>query len=92
MYELKLNDLREIGREKNATAKLTTGQIGELRKDGLYITHSHAYIDGQFGEVKLRRNYKDAYPLIKTIKRGRALIAERRNGKLVTTYKYNQSR
>ncbi|TYC47990.1 hypothetical protein ESZ50_10190 [Weissella muntiaci] len=91
MYELELNELRRIGRKRNATAKLTTGEVGELRHDGLYVIHDHAYISGEFGEVKLRKSYKDAYPLIKTIKQGRALIAERRHGKLMTTYKYNQS-
>ena len=92
MKELNLNDLRQIGRKRNATARLTTGEIGEFRYDGLYVIHDHAYISGEFGEIKLRKSYKDAYPLIKTIKQGRALIAERRHGKLMATYKYQQSR
>ena len=92
MKELNLNDLRQIGRNMDATAKLNTGEIAEMRKDGAYVINSHAYIGGEFVEVKFRKNYKNVYPLIKTIKRGKSLIAERRDGKLMATYKYQQSR
>lgn len=95
MFELNLNDLRRLGRmhnEHNATAKLKDGSIGILRPDGIYVNHLNVMIDGKQAAIQMRHLYPDIFSDIQTIKQGRALIAERRDGKLVATYKYGQSK
>jgi hypothetical protein len=85
MYELNLNDLRRLGHFDHTTAKLVDGTIAEMRFDGLYITYKNAMIGGKKSEIKMREDYAHAYSKIKTIKHDKTLIAERRQGKLVTT-------
>lgn len=91
MYELNLNDLRRLGRFGDVTAKLQDKTIAELRRDGIYISHDNAIIDGKKCLVKMREDYVKVFPKIRTIKRGKHLIAERRDNKLVATYKYKNS-
>ncbi|SJZ45089.1 hypothetical protein SAMN02745116_00351 [Pilibacter termitis] len=93
MYELKLSDLRQLAKHGNATAKMGRKhafKIAEIKKDGIYIPEQNAIVAGKKATVKIREPFHKAYAHIMTVKLGQVLLAERRNKKLVATWKFEQ--
>lgn len=92
MYEIKINDLRSLARFGNATVKLDQQfnyKIADIKRDGIYVPH-HAIVGKRFAEVKVRESFASMYNHIQTVKQGKVLIAERREGKLVASFQYER--
>jgi hypothetical protein len=93
MYEMKLSDLRSLAKYGNATVKLDERhkfKICEIKRDGIYIPQNNAMIGKRRASIKLRESFPKAYAHILTVKLGQTLIAERKKGKLIATWKYEQ--
>ncbi|SFL28887.1 hypothetical protein [Lactococcus garvieae] len=93
MYQIKLSDLRSLAKFGNATVKLDREyqfKIADIRRDGIYVPHERAMINGHRAEVKEHVSFAKIYPHIKTVKQGRVLIAERREDKLVASFQYER--
>ncbi len=92
MYEIKISDLRSLARFGNATVKLDQQfnyTIAEIKRDGIYIPHQ-AIVAKRFAEVKVRESFASVFKNIQTVKQGKVLIAERRDGKLVASFQYER--
>ena len=92
MYEIKISDLRSLARFGNATVKLDqqfNHKIADIRRDGIYIPYQ-GIVAKRFAEVKVREPFASVYDHIQTVKQGKVLIAERREGKLVATFQYER--
>ncbi|WP_242359035.1 hypothetical protein [Lactococcus petauri] len=92
MYEIKISDLRSLARFGNATVKLDqqfNHKIADIRRDGIYVPHQ-AIVAKRFAEVKVRESFASIYNNIQTVKQGKVLIAERREGKLVASFQYER--
>ena len=92
MYEIKISDLRSLARFGNATVKLDQQfnyKIADIKRDGIYIPHQ-AIVAKRFAEVKVREPFASVYKNILTVKQGKVLLAERRNGKLVASFQYER--
>lgn len=92
MYEIKISDLRSLARFGNATVKLDqqfNHKIADIKRDGIYIPHQ-AIVAKRFAEVKVRESFASVYKNIQTVKQGKVLLAERRNGKLVASFQYER--
>jgi len=93
MYEIKkLSDLRCFAAKGNATVVLDVHPItrakqkcfGVLKRDGIYINEA-AVVNGRRKIITCRESLPKALPHIQTIKLGRNLMAERKQGKLNAT-------
>ncbi|MCI2095509.1 MAG: hypothetical protein LKK07_08165 [Lactococcus lactis] len=87
MYRIKISDLRRLSLSGNATVKLDKAykyQIGEIRRDGIYIKQI-GIVKGKRSEIKMRETFAKMYSHIQTIKQGKVLIGERRNDELIAT-------
>lgn len=87
MYRIKISDLRRLSLSGNATVKLDKAykyQIGEIRRDGIYIKQI-GIVKGRRSEIKMRETFAKMYSHIQTIKQGKVLIGERRNDELIAT-------
>lgn len=87
MYRIKISDLRRLSLSGNATVKLDKAykyQIGEIRRDGIYIKQI-GIVKGKRSEIKMRETFVKMYSHIQTIKQGKVLIGERRNDELIAT-------
>lgn len=74
--EVTLKDLRELGKQGGATARLLSGEEVTLRATyGTLIRL--AIVDGKRMEVDVPISYKDLYRQIRTLKRNHLLIARR---------------
>ncbi|MDR0200275.1 MAG: hypothetical protein LBI43_06840 [Streptococcaceae bacterium] len=80
---LTLSDLRTIGKQGGATARLDTGEDVELLADFAAI-YRHGYVEGKLQRVKVVLNYPNIYSKIRTIKRDDVLIARRTKGEKKT--------
>uniref|UniRef100_UPI00359C38EC hypothetical protein n=1 Tax=Lactococcus garvieae TaxID=1363 RepID=UPI00359C38EC len=92
MYEIKISDLRSLARFGNATVKLDQQfehKIADIRRDGIYIPHQ-GIVAKKFAEVKVRESFASVYDHIQTVKQGKVLIAEKREGKLVASFQYER--
>lgn len=92
MYEIKMSDLRSLARFGNVTVKLDQQfnyKIADIKRDGIYIPHQ-AIVAKRFAEVKVRESFASVYKNILTVKQGKVLLAERRNGKLVASFQYER--
>ncbi|HEL1582929.1 hypothetical protein [Streptococcus suis] len=74
--EVTLSDLRQLGRQGGATARLDDGSDMTLRSDFGTVVRK-AYIGGEVKVVDLIMNYPKIYPHIRTIARDGILIARR---------------
>ncbi|MBB5887623.1 hypothetical protein [Lactovum miscens] len=93
MHEIKINDLRSFAKAGNSTVKLDSYyhyEIAKIKKDGIYVSGGTIFIDGRRTELKTQVPFYEIYKHIDTIKQGRVLLAERRAGKLIGTWKYEQ--
>lgn len=92
MYRIKISDLRRLSLSGNATVKLDKAykyQIGEIRRDGIYIKQI-GIVKGKRSEIKMRETFVKIYSHIQTIKQGKVLIGERRNDELIATSTFHK--
>ncbi|WP_019779608.1 hypothetical protein [Streptococcus sobrinus] len=74
--EVSISDLRQLGKSGNATARLDSGEIVDLKpKYGL--RKKTALIDDQEVEVQVIDYYPKIYKHIRTIKRRNLIIARK---------------
>ena len=74
--EVTLTDLRRLGREGDATARLNTGE--EVKLTSKYgLIPRKGYINGKLELVEMIVEYASIYQAIRTIKRGNILVARR---------------
>lgn len=74
--EVTLTDLRRLGREGDATARLDTGE--EVKLTSKYgLIPRKGYINGKLELVETIVEYASIYQAIRTIKRGNILVARR---------------
>lgn len=71
-----LSDLRRLGREGGATARLDSGEIATLKADYSTIPKK-GIIAGQLQDVEMVISYPDLYKQIRTIQRHGVLVARR---------------
>lgn len=88
MYELKINDLRRLGRLGNATATMNNGRIGDIRTDGLYFILNNAVIGSTPAQIKFKQDFGKAIGNIHHIRLGTNIIAVRLAKKLVANEHY----
>ncbi|MGT2755769.1 hypothetical protein [Streptococcus ovuberis] len=74
--EMTISDLRLLGRQGNATARLDDGTTLLLKPDRP-LKPQMAYVAGELLEVMVPYSYIDIYSQIRTVKRGDVLIARR---------------
>lgn len=92
MYRIKISDLRRLSSSGNATVKLDKAykyQIGEIRRDGIYIKQI-GIVKGKRSEIKMRETFVKMYSHIQTIKQGKVLIGERRKDELFATSNFEK--
>lgn len=75
-HVLTISDLRILGLQGQATARLETGEIANLKPKYATIERQ-GIISGQVVPVAVIVYYPDLYPQIRTIQRDRVLIARK---------------
>lgn len=79
--EITLADLRELGKQGGATARLEDGTTVTLRHKFGTVARK-GYVAGKLQDVEMVVQYVDVFPNIRTIMKGTTLIARReRRGK-----------
>ncbi|MDN5016695.1 hypothetical protein PCY10_03870 [Streptococcus sp. SI1] len=74
--EVTLTDLRRLGREGDATARLENGEEVKLTSKHGLISRK-GYINGKLELVEMVVDYASIYQTIRTIKRRNVLVARR---------------
>lgn len=74
--EVTLSDLRLLGRQGHATARLFDGTTLQLRPNEA-VREQMAYISGEKVPVLVAYDYPKIYGQIRTIKRGDVIVARR---------------
>lgn len=74
--EVKLSDLRRLGRQGYVTLRLNDGSTLELTPSEALKAQT-GYINGEKMTVKVIHSHRDIYPAIRTIMRDGVLIARR---------------
>lgn len=73
---VRLRDLRNLGKQGGATARLEDGTELFLKPD-YAIKKANGYVDGCLREVEFRLSYKSIYSQIRTIKKAGQLVARK---------------
>lgn len=78
-FKLTLFDLEKLGLQGDTTIKTFDGLIGRCTARGIVVKETKINDDtGSPYSVNNRYNYRELYDKIKTVKKGRLLIADRR--------------
>lgn len=73
---VRLRDLRNLGKQGGATARLDDGTELSLKPD-YAIKQAKGYVDGVARDVEFRLSYKSIYSQIRTIKKAGQLVARK---------------
>ena len=74
--ECNIKDLRILGRQGGATARLVSGEEVELTSK-YALVERRGYVEGELKTVSVIHDYVDIYNQIRTIMRNHILIARR---------------
>lgn len=73
---VRLRDLKNLGKQGGATARLEDGTDLILKPD-CAVKQARGYVDGVLKDVEFRLPYKKVYDQIRTIKRDAQVIARK---------------
>jgi hypothetical protein len=86
MFEIRLEDLRKLGRRGGATARLHDGTVYTLTPFGAKSTlQVKAIITGREHWVTQEKSFSEIKPEIRTIKLNDTVVARYKDGKLLST-------
>ena len=73
---VRLKDLKNLGKQGGATARLEDGTDLILKPD-YAVKLARGYVDGILRDVEFHLSYKKVYDQIRTIKRGSHIVARK---------------
>ena len=73
---VRLRDLKNLGKQGGATARLENG-TDLILKPGYAVKQARGYVDGVLRDVEFHLPYKKVYNQIRTIKKGGHLVARK---------------
>ena len=73
---VRLKDLKNLGKQGGATARLEDGTELILKPD-YAVKQARGYVDGVLRDVEFHLSYKKVYEQIRTIKKGSHIVARK---------------